>query len=129
MKRMAFLSGIWLLITGALGYGADAEVKNVKADEAAKLVEAGKVTVIDVRTPDEFKGGHIKGARNIDISSETFERDLAALDKSKPYLVHCQGGGRSTRSLKTFEKLGFKDIYHLDEGFSSWEEAGKPVEK
>lgn len=129
MTRIAFLSGVWLFITGAFSYGADADIKHVKADEAAKLVEAGKVTVIDVRTPDEFKGGHIKGAKNIDISSETFERDLAALDKSKSYLVHCQSGGRSTRSLKTFEKLGFKDIYHLDEGFGGWEETGKPVEK
>lgn len=108
---------------------AEDKAKHVKADEAAKLIAAGDVTIIDVRTPDEFKDGHIKGAKNIDIMSNDFEAQLAKLDKTKPTLVHCQAGGRSTRALPTFAKLGFTNVIHLDEGFGGWEKAGKPVEK
>lgn len=118
-----------LLLVPMLTFAADDKVKHVKADEAAKLVSGDKVTVVDVRTPDEYKEGHIKGAQNIDIASKDFKEQLSKLDKSKPVLVHCQAGGRSTRSLKTFEELGFKDVIHLDEGFGGWEAAGKPVEK
>lgn len=117
-----------LLILPTLMLAAD-PAKHVKADEAAKIIADGKVAVIDVRTPDEFKDGHIKGAKNIDIMSKDFEAELAKLDKTQPTLVHCQAGGRSTRALPVFEKLGFTNLIHLDEGFGGWEAAGKPVVK
>jgi phage shock protein E len=107
---------------------ADA-VTHVNSSDAEKLVKDGKVTVLDVRTPDEYKEGHIAGAKNIDFTENDFEKKISALDKSKPYLVHCAGGGRSTNSLGDFKKLGFKSIYHLDGGFKAWQAAGKPVEK
>ena len=117
-----------LLLLPTLMLAAD-PAKHVKADEAAKIIADGKVAVIDVRTPDEFKDGHIKGAKNIDIMANDFEAQLGKLDKTQPPLVHCQAGGRSTRALKVFEKLGFKNLIHLDDGFGGWEAAGKPVVK
>lgn len=125
MKHL--LTSILLLIP-VLAF-ADDKAKHVKADEAAKIIAEGKTVVVDVRTADEFKGGHIKGAKNIDILSDDFESQLAKLDKTQPTLVHCQAGGRSMRALKVFEKLGFEHLIHLDEGFGGWEAAGKPVEK
>ncbi|MES2595516.1 MAG: rhodanese-like domain-containing protein [Verrucomicrobiota bacterium] len=109
-------------------FAAD-KVTHVEADEAAKLIADGKVTVVDVRTAEEFKDGHIQGAKNIDITEKDFDAKLGALDKSKPVLVHCQAGGRSTRSLPSFEKLSFPQVYHLDGGYNGWMKAGKPVEK
>ncbi|MHB1081574.1 MAG: rhodanese-like domain-containing protein [Prosthecobacter sp.] len=117
-----------LLLLPAFLLAAD-PAKHVKADEAAKIIAAGKVAVIDVRTPDEFKDGHIQGAKNIDIMANDFEAQLGKLDKTQPTLVHCQAGGRSMRALKVFEKLGFTNLIHLDEGFGGWEAAGKPVVK
>jgi rhodanese-related sulfurtransferase len=104
-------------------------VKHVKAEEAASLVKEGKVQVLDVRTADEYKEGHIKGAKNIDFTENNFESEAAKLDKSKPWLVHCGGGGRSSRSLEVLQKLGFQHIYHLDGGLKGWKAEGKPVEK
>lgn len=117
-----------LLLIPALASAAD-PAKHVKAAEAAQIIAEGKTTVIDVRTADEFKDGHIKDAQNIDIMAADFEAQLAKLDKTRPTLIHCQAGGRSMRALKVFEKLGFTNLIHLDEGFGGWEAAGKPVEK
>lgn len=117
-----------LLLVPTLMLAAD-PAKHVKAEEAAKIIADGKVAVVDVRTPDEFKDGHIAGAKNIDIMSGDFEKHLGKLDKDQPTLVHCQSGGRSTRALKVFEKLGFTNLIHLDDGFGGWEAAGKPVVK
>ena len=125
MKSLLFTV---LLLLPTLMLAAD-PAKHVKADEAAEIIANGKVAVIDVRTPDEFKEGHIKGAQNIDIMSKDFEAQLGKLDKTQPTLVHCQAGGRSTRALKVFEKLGFTNLIHLDDGFGGWEAAGKPVVK
>jgi rhodanese-related sulfurtransferase len=117
-----------LSILSACSYAAE-PVKHVDTDGAAQLIAEGKVTILDVRTADEFKEGHIKGAKNVDINESDFETKLGSLDKTKPVLVHCQAGGRSTRSLPTLEKLGFTQVYHLDGGFDSWVKVGKPVEK
>jgi len=125
---MKSLVATLLLLLPTLMLAAD-PVKHVKAEEAAKIIANGKVTVVDVRTPDEFKDGHIHGAKNIDIMSSDFEAQLGKLDKTQPTLVHCQAGGRSTRALPIFEKLGFTHLIHLDGGFGGWQSAGKPVAK
>ncbi|MFM2169518.1 MAG: hypothetical protein RIS79_3889 [Verrucomicrobiota bacterium] len=124
MKKL--LIALTLLSTAT--FAAD-PVKHVQSAEAGTIIAEGKTVIVDVRTADEFKGGHIKGAKNIDVMSDDFEAQLAKLDKSQPTLVHCQAGGRSSRALKTFEKLGFTQVIHLDDGFGGWQAAGKPVEK
>lgn len=104
--------------------------KNVTVDEAQKLLQADpKVVVIDVRSAAEFRNGHIAGAKNIDIMSPDFAKQIEALDKDGTYLVHCASGGRSARACKAAEVLQLKSVYHMNQGFKAWEEAGKPVEK
>ena len=110
-------------------------VKNVDPKQALDLVtpqkgsSGEKVTVLDVRTPDEFAAGHIEGAKNIDFLDSSFAAEAGKLDKSKPYLVHCQAGGRSARALEVLKKLGFSKIYHLPAGMKGWKEAGNPTAK
>lgn len=124
------LTALILAASTAFALAAEpAPVTHVDADAAHKLVEEGKVVVLDVRTPEEFAEGHIKGAKNIDFTADDFEQKVAALDPKKSYLVHCASGGRSTKSLPAFEKKGFTSIYHLDGGFNGWQDAGKPVAK
>jgi phage shock protein E len=103
---------------------------DVSLDEAQKLLEAAPpVVVLDVRTPAEFKDGHIIGARNIDIKDAGFTSQISALDRSKPYLVHCAVGGRSAKAVEAMKGLGFNTLYHMHEGMKGWLKAGKPVEK
>lgn len=133
MKIRAFLA---LLFSSCLPLSAQDvpnSVTNVSATEAQALLakkEAGKTpAVIDIRTPDEFKEGHIEGAKNIDFRSPTFAADVAKLDKTKPYIVHCAAGSRSTKSLEIFKKEGFKTILHLNGGFNEWSKQGLPAAK
>ena len=103
--------------------------KNVSPDEAEKLVAEKKVIVVDVRTPEEYDSGHIEGAVNINIQAADFAKKLAELDQTKPVLVHCAAGGRSTRSLPVLKEQKFPAIYHMNGGFKEWTAAGKPVVK
>jgi phage shock protein E len=105
------------------------EVNHVSAKQAEKLVAEKQVVVLDVRTPAEFKEGHISGATNIDFRAPDFEKRIGRLDKSKAYLVHCAAGGRSTQSLPILKKQDVKVVYHLDGGFNAWKKDGLPVEK
>ena len=104
-------------------------VHKVGVEEFDKLRSAKTNTVLDVRTAEEFKAGHIPGATNIDVNAPDFEKKIGELDKSKTYLVHCAAGVRSARACQKLEKVGFAELYDLSPGFRGWQKAGKPVEK
>ena len=124
-----FLLSLAAILSSAMLASA-ADSQNVTPDQAEKLLKEKKdIVVLDVRTPEEFKSGHIAGAKNVDFQSEDFKKQVAALDKSKTYLVHCAAGGRSSRALEVLDKDKFSHVYHMNGGFSAWKEAGKPVAK
>lgn len=106
---------------------APSTVRHVDAGQARKLLAGQPVVVLDIRTPDEFESGHLSGATNINYMARDFESLVAKLDRSQTYLVHCATGRRSSRSLATFEKLKFQNVYHLEGGIVAWEKQGLPV--
>jgi len=79
-----------------------------------------KVQLIDVRTPDEYKSGHIKGAQNMDYFSRKFKLELDTLAKEKAVYVYCRSGSRSGKAAKNLAALGFKEIYDLKGGFLNY---------
>lgn len=125
-----------LLLMGTLslfGRGQENQVKEVSALEAYALMQKNSdnpdFITIDIRTPVEYKEGHLKGAVNINFFSGTFKEDIAKLDRSKTYLIHCRSGGRSSQSLSTFKELEFTHIFHMTNGILEWNAEGLPVEK
>ena len=117
------LVAFMLFISASFMASADqANVHYIEANEAHSLLkEASKdIVVLDIRTAEEFEAGHIEDAVNIDFYSDEFREDLSKLDKSKTYLVYCRSGGRSQRSLSTFNELSFENIVHLNGGYKSW---------
>jgi rhodanese-related sulfurtransferase len=83
-------------------------------------IDIDNVQLIDVRTPEEFKEGHIKGAINIDFYSEEFESEFNKLDKEQPVYLYCRSGYRSNESAIKLSKMGFKEIYDLEGGFLNY---------
>ena len=127
MKSLSFLA--FVAAFGLTSLNA-ADPADVTVDKAAEmLAEDGKVTVLDIRTPEEYADGHLKDAVNVNFNGGDFEAQIAKLDPSKPYLVHCAAGGRSGKSMELFKKLKFTKIYHLADGYNGWADAGKPVVK
>ena len=108
---------------------AVAEVRRLDPPEAAVLVQAGEVVVLDVRTPEEFAAGHLAGAINVDFKRDDFASRLSELDRGRTYLVYCRSGNRSTRALPILDELGFGRVVNLDGGVLAWEKAGCSLEK
>lgn len=104
-------------------------VKRVSVEEYDKLRANKDYVILDVRTVEEFKTGHVPGATNISLNSPGFDEKVAKLDKGKTYLVNCAVGMRSARACKKLEAAGFQNLYDLAPGFDGWKKAGKPVEK
>ena len=85
------------------------------------------VVLLDIRTPGEYKSGHIQGAVLVDYYARDFFEELRALDRNKTYLVYCRSGNRSAKSLAIFNRLGFRRVYHLKTGIRGWLEEKYPL--
>ena len=69
------------------------------------------------------------GPINISPGQNTIEAKVNELDKKQTVLLHCGSGGRSTKALETFKKLGFDKVIHLDGGFTAYDEAREAARK
>lgn len=94
-----------------------------------KLTEMKNVQLVDVRTPEEYQGGHLKNALNYNLNGSDFENKLSKLDKTKPVMVYCLAGGRSAEAAEMMEKKGFAEVYNMQGGIMKWNAANKPTDK
>ena len=102
-------------------------IKTIDAASANKIVaENPNITIIDVRTPEEYAGGHVPNAVNIDFKSPEFAQGLKRLPTDKPYIVYCRTGHRSGLSMDAFKQLGFKHVYNVAGGITAWQGTGLP---
>jgi len=89
--------------------------------EAFKAGMAGEnIQLIDVRTPEEFNGGTIEGAINIDFLASDFETKIEELAKDQPVYLFCKSGGRSGQAKLILAEHGFSEINNLIGGYSQW---------
>lgn len=92
-----------------------------------KATNDKKAVILDVRTPEEFEDGYIKGAIQMDILNPgEFMMKAQELDASKNYYVYCRAGGRSAQACAVLKSLGINETYNLMGGITDWD---GPVEK
>ncbi|UKS56439.1 rhodanese-like domain-containing protein [Exiguobacterium acetylicum] len=118
---MDVLSIILLLVVGYLAYKMFAPTKGVKqvsTTELKPLLNDRKRFYLDVRTPAEFKGNHIKGFKNIPL--QTLNSQLNQIPKDKEVLVICQSGMRSKQAIKVLKKAGYTDVTEVRGGMNAW---------
>ena len=136
MKNIIFAS---LLFIGVSTTSCQSQTKSnsskqinstISVDEFdKKLVETKDVQLVDVRTPEEYQEGHLKNALNYNINGSDFDTELSKLDKTKPVMVYCLGGGRSAEASEIMEKKGFSEVYNMQGGIMKWNAANKPTDK
>ena len=106
---------------------APAAPERVGAARFAEVVASPGVTIIDVRTPEEFAAGHIDGAVNYNVEGPDFATQIDGLDPAGTYAVYCRSGNRSQVAVSAMAQAGIPGIYELESGIVGWEEAGQPV--
>lgn len=100
------------------------ENKIISVQEMQRVLDAeNEPQLIDVRTVEEFKEGHIRNSQNICVTDDDFEERVSILDKNKPIYVYCRSGKRSAKAAEILKEMGFKEIYDLDGGFLNWEDS------
>ena len=88
------------------------------ADFDSRRNEIADLQLVDVRNPGEFKLGTIDGAQHMELAALT--RRLDELDPSKPTVVFCAGGYRSSIAASTLRAKGFDDVSDILGGYNAW---------
>ena len=91
----------------------------ISAEEAYEMMVSQEVVIVDVRTPEEYDGGHIPNA--ILVPNESIGDDMpeALPDKEATLLIYCRSGRRSKEASEKLLKLGYKSIYEFG-GIIDW---------
>lgn len=100
-----------LLITSVVsivGCGDRPSYSNVDVETFSELIRSDNVTLLDVRTEEEFEKGHIEGAMLIDFRDSAFcERAINLLNPKDTIAVYCWSGGRSSAAAAVLAEEGF----------------------
>jgi rhodanese-related sulfurtransferase len=101
----------------------------ISVDEAYRMLqeEPDKVVIIDVRTPEEYQKGHVKGAYHIPVD-RVLER-IDELPRQKKLLFICQAGQRSALAAEMAAAMGFPPdlLYNIEDGTPAWIERHYPT--
>ncbi len=88
--------------------------KQVHVSDVRGLVESG-ACIIDVRTPEEFDEGHLKGAVNIPLGE--LRQRTSEIPKDRPVYLHCRTSQRSYNAIMALKGRGFDNIYNISGSF------------
>lgn len=107
--------------------GEKRAIEQVPAAEVNELTQTEKaLQFVDVRQPGEYGAGHAYRASNLPLN--TLDKNIDRLDPTLPTFVICQTGYRSSLATSILENAGFKTVYNVAGGTSSWMERGLPTE-
>lgn len=84
--------------------------KQVRVSEVRALVESGAF-IVDVREPNEFEKGALKGAKNIPLSQ--LRERMQEIPKDIPVYVHCRSAQRSYNAVMALEHNGYDHVYNI----------------
>ena len=119
---------IALISGGALLWPLLFRAKNTLSTlQATQLLNQGKVTILDVRSNDEFGAGHLQQSKNIPL--DQLGNRAGEIEKQHPVLLVCGVGTRAARGASVLQRAGFDKVYVLDGGFNEWRSQGLPTAK
>jgi len=92
---------------------------------AEQMLAGADMTIVDVRTPQEWQAGHIEGSTNIPLNRLSQRLDEIATEGQ--LVIHCQGGYRSSIAASLLQRHGRRGLLDVVGGFQAWEASELPI--
>jgi len=120
---------IIILLLQTLYSDVTRKYKLLTAPEVIGLINRDDAVIIDIRSPNEFKEGHIADAIHIPLSNIKAQSEKLKKYGERPLLFYCKSGMRADEACKILSKLGFTNVNALNGGVQSWLDANMPLVK
>lgn len=104
-------------------------IKEVGVLEATQLINHHDALVLDVREDQEYSAGRVPHAMHIPLRQLAGRMHELEKFKDKPIIAICRSGSRSGHGCSVLRKNGFEQVYNLNGGMISWQQANMPVER
>ncbi|MFD2257673.1 rhodanese-like domain-containing protein [Luteolibacter algae] len=101
--------------------------QSVHEVNAILSTNGSEVQLVDVRTPSEWKEGHIPGAMHLFLPE--LEEEAVKLDKSRITYTYCASGYRASIAASILAKMGFENVVNIPGSWKAWKATGFAVEK
>ncbi|HEY0098928.1 MAG TPA: rhodanese-like domain-containing protein [Pyrinomonadaceae bacterium] len=111
-----------------LAEDAKSRIRELNVEQAREHLEANpQARLIDVREDREWQAGHAAGASH--MGRGIIERDIevAIPDKETELILYCGGGYRSALAADNLQRMGYRNVYSMDGGWTAWKESGAPM--
>jgi len=93
---------------------------DISIDELKKKILTDDFILVDVRTSEEYRDGHLEGSVNIDYFSDDFSNEIKQLGLETPIVLYCRSGNRSGKSMSIMYDLGFVELRNFKGGYKEW---------
>jgi len=118
LVAMIIVGSIWVF--GFNSYKPKGSYQNINVKEFNELKEDSNTIILDVRTSEEYKKGHIENAEHIDVLEPDFLTKVRRLNPNNAYLIYCRSGSRSQRAANLMAQAGFEHLFNLKGGYQAW---------
>ncbi|MDN3679429.1 rhodanese-like domain-containing protein [Vibrio tapetis] len=128
MIMVVVWAGLFVALIMNIVKAKTAGYKEVTPAEVTQFINRDEGVVIDIRSLDEYKQGHITGAVHI-LPSDIKNGSISSLEKykSSPITVVCKTGQTAVASANELAKAGFENVHLLKNGLIAWNEANMPL--
>jgi len=123
------LPGVFVALVAGTALATDPLTTEVSPGALLERLDDGAKApyVLDVRTADEYVGGHVPGAVN--IPHDQIAARLAEVPKDREVVLYCRSGRRAQLAAAVLAENGYARLEHLQGDMPAWADQGRPVEK
>lgn len=104
---------IWRQVAPIIG------TRRISAEKTAEALASGLITVVDVRTAEEYFRGHIPQSESIPLAE--IRQRCQQLDRTKPIVLVCRSGYRAMQAFHILKRRGFRNHAVVSGGMIAWE--------
>ncbi|KJV36828.1 hypothetical protein VI08_02755 [Luteibacter yeojuensis] len=102
--------------------------QDVSRDAMATRMAAHDAPVLlDVRTPAEYRDGHLAGALNVPVDEVRARSGAIGARRDQELVVYCKSGKRAARARDTLQSLGYTNVHLLEGSADAWRADGRPL--
>jgi len=116
------------LLSAALLLPLGASAHDVSRDALAQSMASHRAPLLlDVRTPGEFREGHLAGALNVPVDEVAARHGVLGVPRDGDIVVYCKSGKRAARARETLQSLGYSNVKLLEGSADAWRAEGRPL--